>query len=566
MNAGGGGLITTATYRSAEDGNQIVGEIKVLGRDGEEFIGSYPAGRIIWGSFSPGQGWTPVWLQSLQYTGGVTFEDFQIPGWLITLRDGTRYKVMRQVVTDNSESGIPNELGPPALDEIREPNGNRLKFVREWDIASGRSKVLRLQARGAGVLDGGPTLGPGVEFSHDGEGRVTKLEVSDGVSTWETRYAYDALGNLATVLDAEGNSTQFLYGEGGAPPHYLTSIVDPLGRTGVRNEYDDDGRLVAHVDAKGNRIEFDHDLVGRIEEVTDRSGAVTTIFYDEQGREVSKLDPDPGTGVGRLLTTYEYADPGNPRRETKITVAPGPGGREVPGQTHTSHLTYNGSGDLIERRESIMVFDVETNTTSTQEVVERTDYDTNGNPIRTTDPRGFVTRTLLGPANRPERSIQEGLPGTTSDDIVTTNFYDGAGRLMQTTGPTGVRQRFEYSEEGWLLRSWTVMGSGEPADARALARRSIPGDHDRGAGLPCQPRAGMMGSRRTSAPSRNPAASRAPVRPASRPPCSSSNPPRSSRSSRASPAWSSSPSCWCSSGCCTRTRRSCAACVRRRPP
>lgn len=41
--------------------------------------------------------------------------------------------------------------------------------------------------------------------------------------------------------------------------HYLDEIIDPLNRTGVRNEYDEQGRLQFMVDAKGNRVEMSYD-------------------------------------------------------------------------------------------------------------------------------------------------------------------------------------------------------------------------------------------------------------------------------------------------------------------
>src|SRR5947209_1264532 len=41
-------------------------------------------------------------------------------------------------------------------------------------------------------------------------------------------------------------------------PHYITSMENPLGIPVARDEYDDDGRLIAVVDADGNRTEFIH--------------------------------------------------------------------------------------------------------------------------------------------------------------------------------------------------------------------------------------------------------------------------------------------------------------------
>ncbi len=71
-------------------------------------------------------------------------------------------------------------------------------------------------------------------------------------------YAYDVNGDLVAVTDREDNITRLLYDEP-TRPHYLTEIVDPLGRTGIRSQYDDQGRLIRMIDADGKQIELVHD-------------------------------------------------------------------------------------------------------------------------------------------------------------------------------------------------------------------------------------------------------------------------------------------------------------------
>jgi YD repeat-containing protein len=94
----------------------------------------------------------------------------------------------------------------------------------------------------------------------------------------------------------------------------------------VRSEYDDDGRLVATIDALGHRVEFDREL-GISEVIRDRLGRDTVLEYDERGNVTSETHPD-GTVTtrsfdvnGNLLTitdplgnttTFNY-DAGNNR-------------------------------------------------------------------------------------------------------------------------------------------------------------------------------------------------------------------------------------------------------------
>ena len=65
-------------------------------------------------------------------------------------------------------------------------------------------------------------------------------------------YEYDYYGDLVKVTDQEGHVTRFTYNSN----HGLIDIIDPRGVKAVRNEYDDDGRIIAHIDAEGNRIEY----------------------------------------------------------------------------------------------------------------------------------------------------------------------------------------------------------------------------------------------------------------------------------------------------------------------
>ena len=43
--------------------------------------------------------------------------------------------------------------------------------------------------------------------------------------------------------------------------HFLTNIIDPFGRSALRLEYDDTGRLVTVRDANGNRLADDRLLI-----------------------------------------------------------------------------------------------------------------------------------------------------------------------------------------------------------------------------------------------------------------------------------------------------------------
>jgi YD repeat-containing protein len=130
----------------------------------------------------------------------------------------------------------------------------------------------------------GSTLG--LAFTRDAQGRITRVTDPDGRSLV---YAYDTAGDLVSVTDREGAVTAFTYEE--ELPHHLRDILDPLGRRPIRNEYFEDGRLKSHTDAFGNVISYQHDVLGRQEIVTDRTGAQRVLEYDERGNVVHETDP-----------------------------------------------------------------------------------------------------------------------------------------------------------------------------------------------------------------------------------------------------------------------------------
>ncbi|MEO8271565.1 MAG: putative Ig domain-containing protein, partial [Aureliella sp.] len=163
-------------------------------------------------------------------------------GYTLTTRDGTQFKI-------DGDTGL--------LNSLRDQNGNSLTFS-DSGISS--------------------PVGQSVRFERDAQGRIVSiLDPADQ----SIGFTYDSAGNLVAVIDRRGNTTRFTYLTD--PNHYLHEVIDPLGRMGVRSEYDADGRLSKSYDFKGKAIEF----------VLDPGSLVQTV-YDESG------NPELGT-VLRVL-------------------------------------------------------------------------------------------------------------------------------------------------------------------------------------------------------------------------------------------------------------------------
>ncbi len=158
----------------------------------------------------------------------------------LTTKDGLAYQI-------NASNG--------QLNSVSDANGNVVSFT-DTSIDSNR--------------------GVHITFDLDAQGRIIAAHDPTGNTV---KYQYDASGDLVSVTDRSGNVTQFVYNTPGHP-HYLTQVIDPLGRTGVRTDYDAQGRLISLIDADGKTVQLAHDPADSIETVTNALGNPTTYEYD----------------------------------------------------------------------------------------------------------------------------------------------------------------------------------------------------------------------------------------------------------------------------------------------
>ncbi len=374
-----------------------------------------------------------------------------------------------------------NQLIDLGEGEPADPNYYRLTtkegMAYDIDQRQGIRKVTDLDGNSLTYSRDGVvhSSGVGVQFIRDSAGRIITIRLPDGNFI---DYTYDAKGDLSAVVDQVGGVTRFGYLQGRFP-HYLQDIIDPRGVRASRNEYDDNGRLIAHVDAEGRRIEYTIDLQGRTQIIKDRLGNSTTYAFDDNGRvlqeinalgEVTKRTYDQygnetsrENGEGEVwrweydargnkvketnplgqVTTWRYDDRGQVLTQTDAagTVTANNVYNSRTGQLTSmtdalglrTDFTYSTSGNLTEMRQPLGV--------TTAYV-----YDSRGNKLRETNALGVAVEYTYDSAGRvlteARRYTDEaGLERT----LVTQHTYDAKGRRIATVDPMGNITRVEYN-------------------------------------------------------------------------------------------------------------------------
>ncbi len=397
-----------------------------------------------------------------------------VPGATLTLPGGTG------IFWLNGTDYITYDLGHPLFGEIYEPTNVRLTTLdgRQFDLNlnQGLTRIADPNGNSLTISSSGAThsAGKSISFSRDGQGRITA--VTDPMGNAIT-YTYDAAGDLVAATDRAGHTTTFGY----VDSHFLAEIVDPQGNIPLRNEYDETGRLVAQVDADGNRTEITTDLDADMVTVTDRLGNVIEYEFDDQGM-VTKAT------VGGLSVESTYDERGNILSETDAlgntrsyaynandrptSITDALGHTTALAYSATGHLTshtdpagnttsysYDASGNLLEVRDT------------NDQIIESYSYDSSGNPITVTikghttvytyDTFGNITReqtssgadrsyTYDANGNRLTETVQRTVNGSPIAET-TTYTYDANGNILSLTDPLGNVTSFTYNADGQKL-------------------------------------------------------------------------------------------------------------------
>jgi YD repeat-containing protein len=237
--------------------------------------------------------------------------------------------------------------------------------------------------------------GKGVVFERDYQDRITSITGPDGK---RVEYIYDSKGDLVAVKDQSNATVQFTYlTDPKVPEHYLDKVIDPLGRSAAKTEFDEQGRIKKVIDADGKVIEYEFDTGSKIQKVKDQLGNVTIIENDDRGNVIREVSPEGAI----TLRTYDANN--NMLTETQVVI-------------------HNG-------------VEIKLTTTYT--------YDANGNKLTETDARGNVTSYTYNKYDQ--------VTSITSGGVITYTTYDEqTGWACSSTDENGNTTYYSYDERGNL--------------------------------------------------------------------------------------------------------------------
>ncbi|MBE9078258.1 putative Ig domain-containing protein [Romeria aff. gracilis LEGE 07310] len=453
----------TRVYITLPGGQRQGFTFKPTGDRLNQFFGAAPEAALYHPAFEADKGVTStLTVKDVRITRGGTDQYAGLVGnpynpadpiyggiYVLTTKDGTVYEI-------DGQTGD--------LLTVTDANGNRLTYTDESITSSTGQKVT---------------------FERDSQNRITAVKDLMGELI---RYSYDAMGDLVAVTDRLGNTTRLVYDA--ERQHYLKEIIDPLGRSGVKSEYDENGRLRKLLDVNGEAVELVYDPANSQQTVKDVFGNPTTYVYDQRGNVVTEVDALGGitqrtydrddnllseTDPDGIVTTYTYDNSGN-----TITIKDSAGNitymsygqygrlQSVTSPTGLSiTFEYDKRGNLLSSTDSnglLTTYQYDSRGRLLKQVgpdgqIMVYGYDALGNPNRMVDSRGNEVTSTYDRNGRMQKATTEFVVNGETYVHSTSFIYDSEGRTLSSTNAQGNTQSNVYNSLGQVVSTIDILGN-----------------------------------------------------------------------------------------------------------
>jgi RHS repeat-associated protein len=382
----------------------------------------------------------------------------------------------------NLYAGSTSAAYNPTRFVLTETNGTKLLLdesaglVSETDLHGNK---VSFDPSGVHAVNGAGTAEPGIAFTRDGQGRITKVT---GPTNQTISYVYTPGGDLQSVTDPVGNLTTFTYDT----HHDLLKTTGPGGPLQTQT-YDASGRMVSITDADGNTVAVVNNAGASQQVLTDPNGQLTTILtLDTQGNIASNQQI---AGGASRTTESTYNLLGEPTSQTdplgNVTTntydAKGDRTSTTDALGHTTTRTYNNFGELNSNIDPLghttsAMYDASGNLMSLTDQngnPTHLSYDTVGNPATVKAPSGALYQLTYDAAGNLLKVVDP-LDHTTSatydasghrlsltDSLnKTTNYlYDPNGRQISVKDPLGDTTVTAYDTQGLVQKTTDPNGN-----------------------------------------------------------------------------------------------------------
>jgi RHS repeat-associated protein len=328
-----------------------------------------------------------------------------------------------------------------SLDDLQGSLGPGWRHAYQTGIVSDNNGILILAEEDGRRIAFSQTA-PGTYVPHDqfglagtGISKFTdgsyEMRRKDGI-----RQVFNPAGQLTRIIDRNNNVLALAYLGGD-----LVTLTDPSGRV-TSLSYDEQHRLTSVTDPAGRATSFGYDGMGNLTSIIDAAGQVQSFVYGAHGWMMLKTD------AAGNQTSYVYDFAERLISATDNSGVPLTIGYDPAASTATVYQRNGGVATTIYDQ----TLDMPLSTTAADGGVTTRTYDANRNLLSTTDSLGHRTSYTYD-SNGNRVSVTDAL------GHVTTYTHNGFGQVTTTTDPEGHVTTSVYDNNGNLTSATDAAGA-----------------------------------------------------------------------------------------------------------